>query len=1669
MSNPSISSPNHPPVDSRLHWKGDRKQVNLVGLLRRRLLQTLWGALLLAAVGLFAWLVWLLLLEPKRTPVVVLSAAPYSWPLPPQSWTAEDIEGLAVLDGQTITLQGNETPVFQTADFLDRLDQQIDRSNSYGHRTPLVVWVSLHGVADSGDGAIRLIPPNGSPAEPESWIDFHALLDHFAKVDPRRSTLLVLDCNRMQVNWNIGLKANAFAERVQDAYRAKLAENTSLSKLAVLLSAGSDQRSYDSADLGASVFGTQMRLGMAGLADQVGNGGNGNGWVEVSELHRYVKSEVTAWSTACRGKQQTPVLLTADAGDDFRLVKCLREDSLQQVVRTSSATRKTAPAIAAARLDSLWKALDEFREQELYRNEPIAFRSLEHDLLWLEQLSVAGRGYHSLAQRTFDQVQGEIDAIKTRVARLETERTFALASSLISGRQPTLPRSLKTHSLPLAEFFGTQDVTTLAGLRSQLAMMAQQSDPERLRDARLQFAKHAKSAYATEHFLKMLDRYQTSRLWQRDKQISELVRLQTEIQDLAVPRTSDGSPGDLRTHHWNRMLLADVDTARRQIEDRILVEQQSGLDELLSQARARYQAAATGAMQRDQTLQLSDRAMAVAPYFAQWIAHPDRNVGNDQAMNQMDQLVLPLIVNTDQLSLQLASEIESPPSAAVEALLNSLYDEWANWQKRILIQSESDRVDVIGDLQAALAVPIAGWESRRDLRNALDRLTTQIQKNYAGGEVAPAGASTETVTAYSERVAAWQRHPLDAILGLQTTTGSAWENPLRQFLDQVHSELAEQALVSTLAERRRICSSAARRTRAAAPIWFPVPNRDAITALRDLDLQALLMWHAERAMADFWGPAGGRQAFYDVAASDYCESVAELDQRTRGAGENSVDLVEVQAMTSRIAASRRFLPEWIKASAEATIQLAPEDRFQTRLSVDSSAGQDFVAPHGTAAVVVRSESKRIELDVAPSDAMELPAVNSEFTITLPADLTDAGSSLNAQLIFRGHEFGGSLDVDQLGGVKVDVVAGPYRGSDVTLNGPWDNLSVLFVLDCSASMGEPLEAGSEQAQSRLEVAKSAIQEMLFNLGLRRNVRVGLRAFGHRLGWSVDEPVQPLTRPDFVGNLDPSLTPSQDVESILPLDDFALPMAQEVVPIISELQPWGQSPLYLSLMQSLNEFSAGDENADRHVIVITDGANYQFIPGSVTEVRPTTDQEVRQAWQRGRAPVHILGLGMNRNDQRDAIGEFTRLCHDTGGRFQSLSRSTDLAKALRDLLAPGNYRLLPSQDGNRPQQQERLGAPIRVAPVPKSPETFLVEFKNHELANSGGASTVTDGSSAETVGASAIEPVLLQGGESLQLYVNQLGTEIFAYPFDDNVAGASELVSSTDRGTGNTTEHLVRVHDPERGMGNRMTFPVSWQRHDHDTTTGKTRWRFTRRPSSFWIDLQPMDRQGNLVGEPYAFFDAAFAAEKPVPLMNLVADNWPQSATRARIKLWSQPASDQPASDQPASDQPASDQPASDQLAVEASALTLSPPNMDQPLGQSSAGIEVAVTINESLQQATEVSPGVWLRIDPLAMAVGENLSRRRFVVKFTDPTIETSSIKLDVDASFRDSLVRIVRQFDSQHRVSVHTFDYDAKEDAFPTVIRVTDREHELDQAWELADEFIEVSIPDSGGLLPASG
>jgi hypothetical protein len=369
---------------------------------RSRQRQGRWIVTSLLAIGLLSTLVYLLLVSPKMTPVVAITAIDYAPPIPLNPWAREDRDALAALHEQNLTFHDASGEwSTQGATNTNLLPTGV-LSSRPRDREPVIVYISAHGIVND-KAEPCLLRPGASVYDATSWIRVEDVLQRINSTVPQaRAKLVILDCSRIRMNWNLGILYNSFVERLQ-----QVVDKLAVQNLAVLTSAGPGQMNWAAADLGGSVFGRYLQLGLAGAADNLEDKSSGDGAVNLRELAAYLDREVDAWSRFNRGESQKPVLMPADA-TDFRLTWVISQGDLEELENQFRSQQATAPAIPAKELGSLWTKLAELREHDLVRYDPVACRDLEHELLRLDELSHGGAAYAEQARRQFDLVNARL-------------------------------------------------------------------------------------------------------------------------------------------------------------------------------------------------------------------------------------------------------------------------------------------------------------------------------------------------------------------------------------------------------------------------------------------------------------------------------------------------------------------------------------------------------------------------------------------------------------------------------------------------------------------------------------------------------------------------------------------------------------------------------------------------------------------------------------------------------------------------------------------------------------------------------------------------------------------------------------------------------------------------------------------------------------------------------------------------------------------------------------------------------------------------------------------------------------------------------------------------------------------------------------------------------------
>jgi hypothetical protein len=151
------------------------------------------------------------------------------------------------------------------------------------------------------------------------------------------------------------------------------------------------------------------------------------------------------------------------------------------------------------------------------------------------------------------------------------------------------------------------------------------------------------------------------------------------------------------------------------------------------------------------------------------------------------------------------------------------------------------------------------------------------------------------------------------------------------------------------------------------------------------------------------------------------------------------------------------------------------------------------------------------------------------------------------------------------------------------------------------------------------------------------------------------------------------------------------------------------------------------------------------------------------------------------------------------------------------------------------------------------------------------------------------VAFEGGENLVLQIQEdrqaevkrrLVHQRYDWEILDQAAVTNPAAQNLADLDFNPTEFFVAAHAPEgKRVAGGTPFRISIQNHDPE--------RFSPRPQEVWAEVTPVRiRPGGKpeeTGAPYVFYEPAFEAKRPVPILEFIAHQWP-GAEAAHVRLW-----------------------------------------------------------------------------------------------------------------------------------------------------------------------------------------
>jgi hypothetical protein len=366
----------------------------------------LWVLLALVAVtgvgiGMLSWL------SPPRQPAVLpvaITTNPNGGPTP---WFEQD---RAVLAGGE--LLGKPLDDWAANPNRDQIRLRFRALAKAQRSSSVVVYLAAPASVDDA-GGVFLRPADNLGDHPRNRLSLAELLAAF-KDCPARHRLLILNLTQPTDD---PLFAQTQGELSTAVFKT-LEANADSGRLC-LVSCSPGQTPLASAELGRTVFGFYLEVGLHGAADGW-TGETPDSRVTVTELAAFVRSKVAEWATSTNGVPQTPVLV--GSAEDFVLHAVARSEEVSE------------PALAAIDFPDWLRT--SWPRAEQTRRAPWAFRKARTALLAAERDLLAGKP------------PGEVQRdLETQLGAAEQLAT-ALSSTTNPDPLPTLAASFPGYVLP---------------------------------------------------------------------------------------------------------------------------------------------------------------------------------------------------------------------------------------------------------------------------------------------------------------------------------------------------------------------------------------------------------------------------------------------------------------------------------------------------------------------------------------------------------------------------------------------------------------------------------------------------------------------------------------------------------------------------------------------------------------------------------------------------------------------------------------------------------------------------------------------------------------------------------------------------------------------------------------------------------------------------------------------------------------------------------------------------------------------------------------------------------------------------------------------------------------------------------------------------------------------
>jgi hypothetical protein len=635
-------------------------------------------------------------------------------------------------------------------------------------------------------------------------------------------------------------------------------------------------------------------------------------------------------------------------------------------------------------------------------------------------------------------------------------------------------------------------------------------------------------------------------------QLSLRVRLLAEEAALAPPATDQpAAPANQPSHpysevtwRWTKARVDKADELRGLGEDWIFGSEKQSWDKArdhLTRAEKLYTDAIKDAAVVRAALDQRDRALAVLPYFAHWSTAGQWLRSADEKRREQVQKWMQQVRKIGEVADDLAARLEAPPkgdAAADLKALQSLTQDLYNGLKDLRAEFFQD-CRGLGDVQqqerwlqidGVMRVPFLGGpkgqgedlrlvllRNRSDIGNELHKSTidsksakdlAQVKleqlyrkkgQNEAIMALTVAGATKlgeftrEQLINKADAIEVWR----DSLTSVGTEVRKHWQQRLlkiQQGLDKSLKTADLDQAASLLETSEHYC----RWVEGGSVPFIGVDTWDPMQAARRLRMHDLLVWQAERAVADHWFMGTGpRETYYGPAGKTYLKDAQSL-ATTR------TDLADTNAKRQQVpdALQKKLAPALLRSDPQGgkTQHLIGATNFRVGWDFKADAGVPKGVPMtwlkleedrpGTFQQIKRDDqlihSPLVEPPAWLPQSQTYPLSSGVFKQEDPPPLVPEVFPGTAKLltVYRGQRLESPTDIKVYNAANVIVTRyspKPEAAHVAVQLAPDSGYGALsIVLDFSGSMNLPLEGGKVRAplgKRRIDHVKKALTKVL----------------------------------------------------------------------------------------------------------------------------------------------------------------------------------------------------------------------------------------------------------------------------------------------------------------------------------------------------------------------------------------------------------------------------------------------------------------------------------------------------------------------------------------------------------------------------------------------------------------